>query len=186
MTQELDIIRETLYQYLKMKVNGMPEIVIKPYFETYKDQVIQLILQIQTEEFGIPISIKDQPDLEQISQFYQKGYGNFWVALDTDRVVGTAALIDIGKRQTALRKMFVDNDYRGKNKGVAKALLDALIAWCNLKKIHEIYLGTTSAYLAAHRFYEKNGFQEISKEELPKAFPVMQVDTKFYRYLVNK
>ncbi len=164
----------------------MSDIAIKPYSEIYKNQIIQLILKIQTEEFGIPISIKDQPDLERITQFYQKGCGNFWVALDDDRVVGTVALIDIGEGQTALRKMFVDNDYRGKDKGVAKVLLDVLIAWCNLKKVHEIYLGTTSAYLAAHRFYEKNGFHEISKEALPKAFPVMQVDTKFYKYLTKK
>lgn len=168
------------------KEDSVSDIAIKSYSEIYKDQIIHLILKIQTEEFGIPISIKDQPDLERIPQVYQKGYGNFWVALDADRVVGTVALIDIGKGQTALRKMFVDNDYRGKDKGVSKALLNALIAWCNLKKVHEIYLGTASAYLAAHRFYEKNGFHEISKEALPKAFPVMQVDTKFYRYLINR
>lgn len=160
----------------------MSDIEIRPYADLYKDQIIQLILKIQTEEFGIPISIKDQPDLQQISQFYQKGTGNFWVALDGDRVVGTTALIDIGNGQTALRKMFVDNDYRGKEKGVAKYLLDKVIVWCKNKQVREIYLGTTAAYLAAHRFYEKNGFQEIQRASLPSSFPVMQVDSKFYIY----
>ncbi len=160
----------------------MSNIEIKPYANAYKNQIIQLILKIQTEEFGITISIKDQPDLEQIQQFYQKGCGNFWVALDGDHVIGTIALIDIGNGQTALRKMFVEKDYRGKKKGVAKALLNEVIAWCQNKQVREIYLGTTSAFLAAHRFYEKNGFQEITKSELPQAFDVMQVDTKFYMY----
>jgi N-acetylglutamate synthase-like GNAT family acetyltransferase len=163
----------------------MLKIVIKPYAEIYQEQVIQLILTIQTEEFGIPISIKNQPDLEKIRQFYQIGCGNFWVALDGDRVVGTIALLDIGQQQTALRKMFVEQSYRGKEKGVAKALLDELIAWCKNKKVTDIYLGTTSAFLAAHRFYEKNGFQEIPKASLPQSFPVMQVDSKFYRYRVE-
>ena len=27
---------------------------------------------------------------------------------------------------------------------------------------------------------EKNGFTEISKDKLPEAFPVMEVDSKFY------
>lgn len=160
----------------------MLKVEIKPYIDTYKDQIIQLILEIQSQEFGLPLTIKDQPDLEQIPQLYQKGHGNFWVALDGDRVVGTIALIDIGNGQTALRKMFVDNDYRGKEKGVAKALLDELMVWCKTNKVQEVYLGTTPVFLAACRFYEKSGFQEIPKSSLPPSFPLMQVDSKFYRY----
>lgn len=34
--------------------------------------------------------------------------------------------------------------------------------------------------LAAHRFYEKNGFRELARSELPERFPVMAVDSKFY------
>ncbi|MDA2424244.1 GNAT family N-acetyltransferase, partial [Bacillus cereus] len=48
----------------------------------------------------------------------------------------------------------------------------------------DIYLGTTVKFLAAHRFYEKNGFESVSIDELPKNFPVLQVDKKFYRYIV--
>jgi hypothetical protein len=33
---------------------------------------------------------------------------------------------------------------------------------------------------AAHRFYEKNDFVRIEKQQLPPAFPVMGVDTIFY------
>jgi hypothetical protein len=46
--------------------------------------------------------------------------------------------------------------------------------------VRELYLGTTAKYLAAHRFYEKNGFREIARTALPESFPVMAVDTKFY------
>jgi RimJ/RimL family protein N-acetyltransferase len=42
-------------------------------------------------------------------------------------------------------------------------------------------LGTTDAFKAAHRFYEKNGFTEIPEHELPAMFPRMKQDTKFYR-----
>ena len=47
--------------------------------------------------------------------------------------------------------------------------------------MNEVYLGTTASFLAAHRFYAKNGFREISSSALPPGFPVMLVDTKFYR-----
>jgi N-acetylglutamate synthase-like GNAT family acetyltransferase len=160
----------------------MSKIEIQEYSDLYKDQVINLILGIQVEEFSIPVSIQDQPDLLQIPLFYQKGNGNFWIALDGEAVVGTIALIDIGNFQVALRKMFVAKAYRGKEHGVAQNLLQVLLAWCQKKELCEIYLGTTTAYLAAHRFYEKNSFEEIMKEDLPAAFPVMQVDSKFYRY----
>ena len=51
--------------------------------------------------------------------------------------------------------------------------------------IKEVYLGTTPQFLAAHRFYEKNGFISIALKDLPEDFPVLQVDKKFYKYLVS-
>jgi len=45
-----------------------------------------------------------------------------------------------------------------------------------------VYLGTTAKFLAAQRFYAKNGFAEVDRADLPAAFPVMKVDSKFYRY----
>ncbi|MFP8966765.1 GNAT family N-acetyltransferase [Pokkaliibacter sp. CJK22405] len=142
--------------------------------------IAELIVPIQQQEFNIPITFEDQPDLRQIESFYQHGKGNFWVALDGDKVVGSIALLDIGNDQAALRKMFVHPEYRGRERGVAAALLATLIAWSREQQLEEIYLGTTSAFLAAHRFYEKHGFLRIEPEALPERFPVMQVDTCFY------
>ena len=39
-----------------------------------------MILPIQREEFAIPITAGDQPDLLAIADFYQTGTGGFWVA----------------------------------------------------------------------------------------------------------
>ena len=162
----------------------MNRFLISPYDIQYNQQCIDLILGIQIEEFGIPISLADQPDLKNVENFYQQGNGNFWIALNGDKVVGTIALIDIGDAQVALRKMFVAESFRGSDPGIAKALLDTVIAWCNQKQVHAIFLGTTSAYLAAHRFYEKHGFTLIDKTHLPKQFPLMSVDSKFYRRIL--
>lgn len=154
---------------------------VVPFRPEFENQVVDLILEIQRAEFGMSISAQDQPDLARIPSFYQVRHGNFWVALSGDEVVGTISLLDIGASQGALRKMFVRRDFRGGEFGTAKRLLDTLIAWSAADRIHEIFLGTTPRFLAAHRFYEKNGFDEIAKSLLPKAFPVMEVDTKFYR-----
>ena len=76
--------------------------------------------------------------------------------------------------------MFVHHDYRGSQFGTARNLLESAFEWCRSQGVGEIYLGTTAKFLAAHRFYEKSGFVEISKENLPERFPIMVVDTKFY------
>jgi hypothetical protein len=47
--------------------------------------------------------------------------------------------------------------------------------------VKDVYLGTTEKFLAAHRFYERNGFQQIAADELPPSFPKMVQDTRFYR-----
>jgi len=155
---------------------------IVQYSKEYRSQVIDLILRIQREEFSISITADEQPDLSNIEGFYQSGSGNFWVALVEDRVIGTISLLDIGNRQAALRKMFVNKSFRGTVHAVALKLLNTAISYANSCKVREIYLGTTEKFLAAHRFYEKCGFVEIDKPLLPKRFPFMVVDTKFYTY----
>jgi N-acetylglutamate synthase-like GNAT family acetyltransferase len=174
-----DVVRVLWEVWNKME-HSQDSMTIRPFAPGYEDRIVGLILPIQREEFGIPITAEEQPDLRAIPAFYQEGSGNFWLALDGEQVIGTIALLDIGNRQAALRKMFVHRDYRGKQAGVAKRLLDTLIAGARQQHIAEIYLGTTAKYLAAHRFYEKHGFIEITRDMLPPAFPIMAVDTKFY------
>ena len=157
---------------------------IVPFSEHHLSGIIDVILPIQQSEFGIPITLDSQPDLLDIPGFYQKGSGNFWVALHGEDIIGTISLLDIGNGQGALRKMFVKKQFRGSTRGVACNLLRVLLEWCKRRNLREIYLGTTAKFLAAHRFYEKNGFSEIQKTELPVSFPVMSVDTKFYKYLI--
>jgi N-acetylglutamate synthase-like GNAT family acetyltransferase len=153
---------------------------VVPFSPEHQAGVIDVILPIQQSEFGIPITLEEQPDLRDIPGFYQRESGNFWVAVSGTQVLGTIGLLDIGGDQGALRKMFVRRDYRGPNHQVARRLLEALIGWCREKRIREVVLGTTAEFVAAHRFYEKWGFVEIPKTDLPASFPVMSVDTKFY------
>ena len=168
--------------YEKSKIDeDCMNIQVETYAGKNGDQIVDLILGIQNKEFEIPITINDQPDLLSIESFYQKGAGNFWVARDGNKVVGTIALIDIGQGLGALRKMFVAKEYRGREKGVAQLLLDVLLSWARENGMREIYLGTIDILYAARRFYLKNGFEEIPKSGLPSSFPIMAVDTKFYR-----
>jgi GNAT superfamily N-acetyltransferase len=156
---------------------------IQPYTSEYQQQVIELILAIQ-QEFGIAITLADQPDLLEIPQIYQSGKGNFWLAIAQKQVVGTIALIDLGNGQAVIRKMFVQANYRKQQ--IGQTLLKTLLNWSSQQGFKQLYLGTTEQFKAAHRFYEKNGFVQITPVELPTAFPLIAVDTRFYRYCLSE
>lgn len=159
----------------------MTAIAIREHTERDTEEVADLILGIQKGEYGVPVTREGQPDLFDVRNFYQTGNGNFWVALHDGAVVGTISLKDIGNGQAALRKMFVAPAYRGAPHRVGQRLLDVLFLWARERMVREVFLGTTEKFLAAHAFYEKNGFSAVSKEALPENFPVMAVDTRFYR-----
>jgi N-acetylglutamate synthase-like GNAT family acetyltransferase len=158
-----------------------PEISIRPFQERDQKNVANLIIRIQREEFGIGISLTDQPDLSDIRQFYQSNLGNFWCALNPyDEIVGTIALIDIEDHIGVIRKMFVRKDYRGKETGVAKDLLDVLENWAQKKHFVKLYLGTIDKLGAARKFYRKNDYALIDPSFLPPNFPRMAVDNLFF------
>ena len=159
---------------------------VVPYTLALQDEVIELILTIQQLEFGFKITAEDQPDLLDVEGFYQSGAGGFWVALVGEKPIGTIALRDIGKRQGALRKMFVKADYRGRGHAAAEALLRTLLTAARTSGLEEIFLGTTEKFLAAHRFYEKHGFAQVAPGDLPAAFPRMALDTRFYKLVLSQ
>jgi N-acetylglutamate synthase-like GNAT family acetyltransferase len=159
--------------------------VITTYSDKYLSHIIELILSIQQKEFNIPVTLEAQPDLQKIPEIYQTGKGNLWIALKEEEPVGTIGLIDIGENRGVIRKMFVNAAYRGKLHGVSHQLLQTLLQWAKQKEMKSLYLGTVEKLHASHRFYEKNEFTRIPMEELPKQFPLMKVDTIFYKFEIK-
>ncbi len=155
---------------------------ITPYDNHDTDSIVDLITTIQIAEFDVATSAEKQPDLRAIPDFYQQGLGNFWLAFEGDELVGTIAVKDVGEGICALRKMFVKKEYRGGDRGIAAALMQTLLDWSGEKGVKEVYLGTVDVYHAAHRFYEKSGFTEVMRDEVPASVPFMDVDVKFYCY----
>ena len=155
-------------------------ITIQPFEDQDTNHIVNLILNIQQNEFQVPITINEQQDLLNIPTFYQQKKGNFWVAKFNDEVVGTIALIDCGDNIGTIRKMFVKKEFRGKEHGIAQRLLNTLEESARTNTIKSLYLGTLERLEAAIRFYERNGFTLIQKQNLPSVFPLMPVDTHFF------
>ncbi|WCT11125.1 GNAT family N-acetyltransferase [Mucilaginibacter jinjuensis] len=159
---------------------------IRPIYNDYSDEIIDLILTIQQKEFGLSITINQQLDLLDIEANYHQGGGNFWGAFMCDELIGTIAFINCGHNSACIRKMFVKKEYRGKELGTAQQLLNTLLQYCSEREITHIYLGTVHQLKAAHRFYERNGFTPIAVNDLPSYFPLMLTDNMFYQLHLDK
>lgn len=159
----------------------MENVRIEVYDRKYHQHVTDLILHIQRNEFEVPITREEQPDLNSIETFYQKGTGNFWIAVVDTKVVGTIALIDIGNSQVALRKMFVHERYRGAPNYTGQLLMNVAFEWMREKNVNEVILGTLDRFVAAQKFYLRNGFIEVLKKDLPSNFPAMRLDNRFFK-----
>lgn len=154
-------------------------------FKTYDtESIIDFIIKIQRNEYNININLDDQTDLLKIDESYINDGGNFWVAQDQfGEIIGTLGVQRLSKNRGALKKMFVHSAYRSKK--IGKSLINYLFQYCEDNKINEIYLGTTDKFKDAQIFYKKNGFKEISINELPKDFPTLEVDNRFYKKKIS-
>lgn len=153
---------------------------IRLFDTAYQKELIDFILQIQREEFGLDISLSDQPDLLQIEQHYPK---SFWLALSDGKVVGCIGLVSLTSQNVALKKMFVKAEIR--KLGIGKRLVETFLGYCYRNDKQSIYLGTNSQFQTAQHFYKKIGFKEIEKAQLPQDFPILDVDNRFYHYQLS-
>ena len=161
---------------------------IAAYAPEHHDAVAALVLGIQQDEFGASVTYEGQPDLVDPAGFFGAHGGAFWVALapdtnggaDGETVIGTVGTLDFGEGRAALRKMFVRADWRGPTYRVAQRLLDAAVDWARANHVTAIYLDTIDAFRAAHRFYAKNGFDEVAKAAMPSDFPAMAGGSRFF------
>jgi len=156
---------------------GVP-VRLEEFSDEHSASVAELVHGILRNEFGFSGASADQPDLLDIPQHYGAQDSNFWIALDGPALIGTTGFVDLGSKQGLLRKMFVRSDYRGT--GVALLLLDNALTWARDRGFSEMYLGTSSKFHAAQRFYAKHGFTPLSPESLPASVPRLNLRDRFY------
>ncbi len=91
--------------------------------------------------------------------------GFIFIALDDDKVVGTAGLCKIDHSEYELVKMTVDPAARGK--GLGKMLLSHCIETAGKVKARKIILFSNSQLLTALKLYKKYGFKHVAVSGTP-------------------
>jgi len=100
------------------------------------------------------LEILDDPEGTLIA-----GGGKLFLALEDDRVVGTAGIWKINNEEYELVKMAVDPDFRGK--GISKQLLEKCLEEVRTLGGKKMLLFSNSQLKTALKLYEQYGFHYV-------------------------
>lgn len=135
---------------------------IKSGEELNSKAVVELVLK----EYGLYVeNASMDDDLNNILNYYKDDY--FGVVRYKKMIVGTYAIIGLGKEVAEIRKMYLLKEHRGK--GLGAKIIEHLIEYAQSKGYKKITLETASVLVEAIGLYRKLGFTEIiSKNASPR------------------
>ncbi|MEO7924481.1 MAG: GNAT family N-acetyltransferase [Chitinophagaceae bacterium] len=91
--------------------------------------------------------------------------GRIFLAMDGDKVIGTAGLWKENEKEYELVKMAVDPPYRGQ--GISKFLLERCLEEAKKLKAGSVFLYSNSQLKTALALYEKYGFRHVKLVDSP-------------------
>jgi N-acetylglutamate synthase-like GNAT family acetyltransferase len=153
---------------------------ILDFHKAHQSSIDELYDSIQSE-YSETIYGAPGKTITELSELTDRKY---WVVLDKGEVVATIGVVLLANNIAALKSMMIAKVCRGT--GLADGLLKHAITFAKRQACNEMILGTMTQFVAAQKFYLKNGFIEIKKVELPKDFNPNPVDALFYeKSLIN-
>lgn len=155
-------------------------ITIDQFDEIYTQDVIDIVLHFQNDGTRPKISVDDQPDLLNIKTNYINSGGNFWIAKEDNKLIGTVGLLPHSKEIAILKKFFVYENYQGKPHHIGRKLYENLLNFAIEKNYKIIILDTPRNTLRAHRFYAKAGFKMIKQSDLPIQYSHPYTDCDYF------
>ena len=134
------------------------------YTDEFKNKVIDFWIKICVEEYGFKNWEKNIRNMN--NNTYKNNGGNFWLAVDDEKIVGTISIENIGNNIGILKGMYIDKEYRGRK--IASNLLNILLNFAKEKKYKKIVLDTYKEFEIAIKYYEKIGF--IRKKQIGERY----------------
>lgn len=102
-------------------------------------------------------------ELKQLLKVFSKAKRNaFWVVESANEIVGSFGIESRSVNDTELRRMYLDEGYRGL--GIAQRMLDCAEAKARALGFTRMIVSTAQIQKAADRFYRKSGFRQIRTE----------------------
>jgi GNAT superfamily N-acetyltransferase len=109
------------------------------------------------------IAMSIDGELKQLTEVFSEAKRNaFWVVESANEIVGSFGIESRSANDTELRRMYLDEGYRGS--GTAQRMLDCAEAEARTLGFTRMILSTAQIQRAADRFYRKSGFHLIGTE----------------------
>lgn len=153
-----------------------PALVIEPASAADAPAVIRLIGRVFDEYGFIFDPATEVPDLLAFDRHYAAPHGAFRVIRARGVVVGSVGVERRPEGAAELHRLYLDAELRGR--GLGRALVEAVLAWCRAEGIRHLVLWSDTRFARAHALYERLGFRWTGEREL--AGDINQ--TREYRY----
>jgi GNAT superfamily N-acetyltransferase len=122
------------------------------------------------ELFDTYIAMTIDGELKRLLEVFSEAKRNaFWVVEGGNEIVGSFGIESRSLNDTELRRMYLDEGYRGL--GIAQRMLDCAQAEARALGFTKMIVSTAQIQKAADRFYRKSGFRQIRTEVAEKMTP---------------
>jgi putative acetyltransferase len=140
--------------------------------------IIALIGGAYAEYAGCVLDVEsEEPDLLAIATAYARRGGNFWVAVNSNEVVGCIGWAPRQQGWIELKKLYVSAAHR--RQGIATQLLALVEAAASEHRVTALELWSDTRFLEGHHFYRANGF--VQQPETRELFDLSE--TTEYRFV---
>jgi GNAT superfamily N-acetyltransferase len=146
-------------------------VIFRPYRATDYSPVASLWTRINLElapvgmekRFEQYIAMTIDGELNRLLEVFSGAKRSaFWVVESPNGIVGSFGIEGRSERDTELRRMYLDEGYRGL--GIAQRMLGCAQAEARALGFTKMIVSTAQIQKAADRFYRKNGFRQIRTE----------------------
>ena len=146
------------------------EIEIRPFTDDDASQVRELFVAINRllsppdlrDAFEAYIERALAEETDRIAAYYREHDGDFWVAIQSDLLVGTFGLERAAPDAMELRRMYVDAAVR--RNGIGRRMLQYAEDECRLRNVARLELSTAEIQSAALALYRSAGYQLLRED----------------------
>jgi GNAT superfamily N-acetyltransferase len=168
-----------------------PSIIVRPFAREDAEQVRTLFIRVNrllapphmTEAFEGYIATALEEEIDQISDYYGRKQGGFWVAVNGEKVIGMFGLEPSSPEAMELRRMYVDPDVR--RRGIARRMLSFAEDECRRRHRPRMDLSTSEIQGDALSLYRASGYQLV-REEVAVAASNKTLGSGIRRYYFTK
>jgi len=101
-------------------------------------------------------------EIDRVSDYYSERKGDFWVAVDDQKIVGMFGLEPSNDGAMELRRMYVDPGLR--RRGIARKMLDFAEQECRRRNRPRMDLSTSEFQREALALYQNAGYERVHEE----------------------